>query len=134
MTDERTELISSVGSGLRYGSNSSYTREASNVKNNPIKQLWKEISSGRQRLHAVLLYSIIAAFGSCITGFVLGFSSLLNINMDKYHFPIPSEKDVQFIGVSNLIISTIIIINYYMVYNIRFLLYLDYFESLFSTK
>ena len=102
MTDERTELISSVRTGLSYGSNSSYTRD---VKNNPIKQLWKEISSGRQRLHAVLLYSIIAAFGSCITGFVLGFSSLLNINMDKYHFLIPSEKDVQLIGVSDLIIS-----------------------------
>ena len=98
MTTERTRL---VGNGDGYGNN---LLEVSYVENNPIKQLWKEISSGRQRLYVVLLYSIFVAFGSCTTGFVLGFSSLLNINMRKYHFPIPGKLESQFVGVSNLYI------------------------------
>ena len=103
--DEQVKLTSSVNSGMSYGTNSSNTLEVSNVENNPIKQLWREISSGRQRLYVVLLYSIFVAFGSCITGFVLGFSSLLNINMEKYHFParhLPNDQQTQFVGVSYL--------------------------------
>ena len=94
-----TESTTLLGSGESKDNNS---LEVSNVENNPIKQLWREISSGRQRLYVVLLYSIIVAFGSCITGFVLGFSSLLNINMEKYIFSTPGKQNSQFIGVSSL--------------------------------
>ena len=94
-----TESTTLLGSGESNGKN---TLEVSHVENNPIKQLWREISSGRQRLYVVLLYSIFVAFGSCITGFVLGFSSLLNINMKKYLFSSLGEQDSQFVGVSSL--------------------------------
>ena len=111
MTTERTRL---VGNGEGYCNN---LLEVSYVENNPIKQLWKEILSGRQSLY-VVLYSIFVAFGSCITGFVLGFSSLLNINMRKYHFPIPGLLESQFVGVSNIYIIVQRVIYYIYIYYI----------------
>ena len=102
-----TESTTLLGSGE---SNDNNSLEVSNVENNPIKQLWREISSGRQRLYVVLLYSIFVAFGSCITGFVLGFSSLLNINMEKYNYPTPGKQNSQFIGVSSLQRKEIVIL------------------------
>ena len=92
---ESSQLATSTGS---YGAVNA-TIEENEPEGNPIKQLYREVRSGKQRLGWVTLFSVIAAVGACLNGFMLGFTSLLVINMDKFHYPEESGQNIQYIGV-----------------------------------
>lgn len=85
----------------------SSTQEDKYKNVNPLVALYREISSGKQRLRIVFLYSCIAAMGSVLTGFALGYSSLAQLDLtDKVGtMAVPSDTNFKFIGVSHCIIS-----------------------------
>ena len=77
------------------------SQENASVEGNPIKVLIKEIKSGRQRLGPVVLYSLIAVLGASLNGFMLGFTSVLEINMRKRAYTVEEGQMMQYIGVRN---------------------------------
>lgn len=113
MAEERTRLSSSAATASvsvynsvnsPIGSDTSFDVE----NENPLKRQWRELTSGKQRLRVVLLFSCIAGMGSCITGFTLGFSSLAQIDLeDKIStFAVPTKTDFKYIGVSKYTVFT----------------------------
>ncbi len=96
------EPLSSTNNSV-YGSINESQSNDHGVKNeHPIKVLIREIRSGKQSLGPVLVYSLIAVVGACLNGFMLGFTSVLAINMHNYHYPSVSNGTMQYIGVSSL--------------------------------
>lgn len=99
--DEQAQLTSSTGSNSYGGINSSIIGDKKKSTNS-LKRQWKELTSGKHRLSTVLLYSVIAAMGSCLMGFALGYSSLAQLDI-KYKNPVGTELDqqqFQYFGVS----------------------------------
>lgn len=71
------------------------------TKGNALQRQWRELTSGKQRLSLVLLYSCIAAMGSCQMGFALGYSSLAQTDLtDKISSAaVPRDSYFKYIGV-----------------------------------
>ncbi|XP_003385376.1 PREDICTED: solute carrier family 2, facilitated glucose transporter member 8-like [Amphimedon queenslandica] len=78
----------------------SSTQEDKSKNVNPLVALYREISSGEQRLRIVFLYSCIAALGAVLTGFALGYSSLaqLDLSSNVGTMAVPSDKNFKYIG------------------------------------
>lgn len=103
--DEQAQLTSSTSSNGYGGINNSIIRDKKKSTNS-LKKQWKDLTSGKQRLSTVLLYSVIAAMGSCLMGFALGYSSLTQLDM-KYQNPLgtePDQQQFQYFGVSDMYI------------------------------
>ena len=101
--DEQAQLTSSSGSSNSYGGINNSIIGDKKKSTNPLKRQWKELASGKQRLSTVLLFSVIAAMGSCLMGFALGYSSLAQLDM-KYKNPLgtePDDQQFQYFGVSD---------------------------------
>ena len=113
MSSSEPYLVSSAKDNSYGAINNSQIEEKGAAAENPIRVLIREIRSGKQRLAPVLVYSLIAVVGACLNGFMLGFTSVLVINMSKRAYYVENDQNIQFIGVSN---NTIIVINYNYVF------------------
>ncbi len=94
-------LVSSTNESSYGTINNSQIEEKGAAAENPIKVLIREIRSGKQRLAPVLVYSLIAVVGASLNGFMLGFTSVLVINMSKRAYYVENDQTIQYIGVSN---------------------------------
>ena len=110
MEDEKTSLVNSeqsessstIGSG-KYGGIINVPEDQPQDRHSGIcadlERNWRHIRYGRERLLPVLKCTLIAALGACLNGFVLGYSSMTQLNIKK-HFTDPFTEDYYFwIGV-----------------------------------
>ena len=98
--DEQAQLTSSTSSNGYGGINNSIIKDKKKSTNS-LKKQWKDLTSGKQRLSTVLLYSVIAAMGSCLMGFALGYSSLAQLDIEEHNSngTKPTTQQFQYIGV-----------------------------------
>lgn len=64
-----------------------------------LEKTWREIRYGRERLVPVLRCTLIAAIGACLNGFMLGYSSMTQININEHFTDTFTKDNYAWIGV-----------------------------------
>ena len=104
--DERSKLIGSGYGGINVELSDEEDRVRASSSSGmfaDLKQKWKELRHGRERVLPVLLCTLAATVGSCLNGFMLGYSALTQLDLENDYIT-PFDKFAktsyyQFIGV-----------------------------------